>query len=147
MLIAREIRILLVEDSPSDAELAMRAFANSSFKNTVSHARDGVEALEMLRREGRFLNCPRPDLIFLDLNMPRKDGRQVLAEIRQDADLSSIPVIVMTTSSEDADVVDCYRLGTNSYLVKPVELPEFFALIEDAQKYWCTTSLLPARLH
>ena len=147
MQIAREIRILLVEDSPSDAELAMRAFANSSFRNNVSHAKDGVEALEMLRREGRFRECARPDLIFLDLNMPRKDGRQVLVEIRQDADLVSIPVIVMTTSTDDADVIDCYRLGTNSYLVKPVELTDFFALIEDVQQYWCKTSLLPPRGH
>ncbi len=140
-----EFRILLVEDSPSDAELAKLAFANSSFKSHVSHARDGVEALAMLRREGEFSSWQRPDLIFLDLNMPRKDGRQVLGELRMDANLGYIPVIVMTTSSDEGDVLDCYRLGTNSYIVKPVELQEFFRLIEDTQHYWCRTCVLPSR--
>ena len=146
MIPNEELNILLVEDSPSDAELAKLAFTNSSFKSNVNHAKDGVEALAMLRCEGSFVDYPRPDLIFLDLNMPRKDGRQVLHELRMDKALITIPVIMMTTSRDETDVQDCYRLGTNSYIVKPVELQDFFQLIEETQHYWRNISILPPRL-
>ena len=139
------IEILLIEDSPSDAHLAQRALANCSIECNVSHAKDGVEALAMLRQEGDFSDYPRPDLIFLDLNMPRKDGRQVLGELRDDAALGSIPVVVLTTSSDDTDIAETYRLGTNSYIVKPVELQQFFDVVEETQQYWFRTCALPPK--
>jgi CheY-like chemotaxis protein len=137
--------ILLIEDSPSDAHLAQRAFASCSIPCNVSHAKDGVEALAMLRKEGDYAQVPRPDLIFLDLNMPRKDGRQVLCELRADANLGSIPVVVLTTSADDDDIADTYRLGSNSYIVKPVELKDFFTVVEETQQYWFRTCSLPPR--
>ncbi len=143
MIQDRHHDILLVEDSPSDALLAMRALLESSFDSRVLHAKDGVEALAMLRREGSHVDCPRPDLILLDLNMPRKDGRQVLTELRSDSDLRTIPVVVLSTSAADSDINDSYRLGSNSYIVKPVELNEFFNLMEKAQDYWFRTCALP----
>ena len=135
--------ILLVEDSPSDAHLAQRALAESSFRSNVSHARDGVEAMEMLRQEGAHADCPRPDLILLDLNMPRKDGRQVLTELKQHAELSRIPVIGLRTSADDQDIADAYRLGSNSYIVKPVDVKAFFDVVEHTQQYWFATCRLP----
>lgn len=140
-----QCEILLVEDSPSDAHLAQRALASSSIPCRVHHAKDGVEALAMLRREGTYTDFPRPDLIFLDLNMPRKDGRQFLGELRADGKLASIPVVVLTTSADDTDISDTYRLGTNSYIVKPVELKDFFSVVEIAQQYWFRTCSLPSR--
>lgn len=136
--------ILLIEDSPSDAHLALRALAESSFESNVCHAQDGVEAMAMLRKEGAHSDCPRPDLILLDLNMPKKDGRQVLGEIRDDAELRCIPVVVLTTSADDQDVVDAYRLGSNSYIVKPVDVRAFFNVVEKTQNYWFATSRLPS---
>jgi two-component system, chemotaxis family, response regulator Rcp1 len=136
-------QILLVEDSPSDAHLAMRAFSQSTVVSTVNHAKDGAEALAMLRREGDFHECPRPDLIFLDLNMPRVNGRQVLEELRVDPELKLIPIVVLSTSTDDADILDAYQLGTNSYVVKPVDLNEFFRVIEAVQNYWFKFCALP----
>ena len=136
-------QILLVEDSPSDAHLAMRAFSQSQFASTVKHAKDGSEALAMLRREGRYRDYPRPDLIFLDLNMPRVSGRQVLEELRVDPDLGLIPIVILSTSRDQTDVQDAYRLGTNSYVVKPVDLKEFFQAIEAIQHYWFRLCALP----
>ncbi|APZ93457.1 response regulator [Fuerstiella marisgermanici] len=135
--------ILLVEDSPSDAMLAMQGLSESSFASRVSHAKDGVEALAMLRREDPHSDCPRPDLIFLDLNMPRKDGRQVLNELRRDSDLTKIPVVVLSTSADETDIHDCYGLGSNSYIVKPVELQDFFHALERTQDYWFRTCAMP----
>ena len=137
--------ILLVEDSASDADLAIRALAESPFESNVSHAKDGVEALAMLRGEGDFATCPRPDLILLDLNMPRKDGRQVLEELRTDSNLTAIPVVVLSTSSREEDIVETYDLGSNSYIVKPVEIQDFFSVIEVTQKYWFRVCALPGR--
>ena len=136
--------ILLVEDSPSDAILAQRAIEASSFDGCVRHARDGIEALAMLRREGRFVDCPRPALILLDLNMPRKDGRQVLQEIREDDNLRSIPVVMLTTSTDERDIADSYYLGSNSYIVKPVELQQFYDIVEQTQRYWFHICRLPS---
>ncbi|MEZ6132501.1 MAG: response regulator [Planctomycetaceae bacterium] len=135
--------ILLIEDSPSDAHLALRALAESSYPTNVQHAKDGVEAMAMLRREPPFSECPRPDLIFLDLNLPRKDGRQVLDELKADSELTGIPVIVLSTSADAGDVLDAYRLGGNSYIVKPVDVKEFFAVVESTQHYWFHTCQLP----
>ena len=147
MTIVREkvLRILLVEDSAAQAVLTRRALTDSSYNSEVTHARDGVEALAMLRREGKYADFERPDLIFLDLNMPRKDGRQVLGEMREDQDLVSIPVVVLTTSEDDDDIREAFRLGTNSYIVKPVELKKFFTVVEETQHYWFGISVLPTR--
>lgn len=145
MIQSNQCEILLIEDSPSDAHLAQRALANCSIQCNVSHAKDGVEALAMLRQEGDYADIPRPDLIFLDLNMPRKDGRQVLGELRADADLGTIPVVVLTTSADDVDIADTYRLGTNSYIIKPVELKDFFTVVEETQQYWFRTCSLPPK--
>ena len=139
------LRILLVEDSAAQAVLTQRALTDSSYDSDVSHARDGVEALAMLRREGEYSDFERPDLIFLDLNMPRKDGRQVLGELREDEDLVSIPVVVLTTSEDEDDIREAFRLGTNSYIVKPVELKKFFTVLEETQHYWFDISVLPTR--
>ncbi|MCP4174571.1 MAG: response regulator [Fuerstiella sp.] len=139
--IARQI--LLVEDSPSDAHLAMRAFSQSTFASTVNHAKDGAEALAMLRQEGDFHECPRPDLIFLDLNMPRVNGRQVLDQLQMDPDLGLIPIVVLSTSTDEKDVLNAYRLGTSSYVVKPVDLNEFYRVIEAVQNYWFKLCALP----
>lgn len=136
-------QILLVEDSPSDAHLAQKALAESRFPSHVRHAKDGVEAMQMLRQEGEHSDYRRPDLILLDLNMPRKDGRQVLTELKQDERLSRIPVVVLTTSADDQDIADAYRLGSNSYIVKPVDLKAFFAVVEHTQQYWFDTCRLP----
>ncbi|MEQ9407893.1 MAG: response regulator [Fuerstiella sp.] len=136
--------ILLVEDSAPYAHLAMHAFSKSSFKSNVSHAKDGVEALAMLRREGSYAECPRPELVFLDLNMPRKDGRQVLRELKSDAELGDIPVVVLTTSASENDIAETYRLGSNSYIVKPVELKEFLTVMEQTQHYWFRICSLPS---
>ncbi|MCP4511684.1 MAG: response regulator, partial [Fuerstiella sp.] len=106
--------------------------------------KDGAEALAMLRREGTFHECPRPDLIFLDLNMPRVNGKQVLDELRVDPDLGLIPIVVLSTSTDDADLREAYQLGANSYVVKPVDLNEFFRVIEAIQSYWFQLCELPA---
>ncbi len=137
--------ILLVEDSPSDAHLTQRALLESSFQCNVFHAQDGIEAMAMLRQEGAHAKCPRPDLILLDLNMPRKDGRQVLEELSQDEQLKRIPVIVLTTSADDGDISDAYKLGSNSYIVKPVDVKALFDVVENAQRYWFDTCRLPDR--
>ena len=135
--------ILLVEDSLTDAQLAIRAFSKCSVTSNIYHARDGVEAMAMLRREGEYVEQPRPDLIFLDLNMPRLDGRQVLDQIRNDPNLLPIPVVVLSTSGSDDDISDAYQLGCNSYVVKPVDLSEFFQVIESVQSYWFQICALP----
>ena len=145
-MIQNDLReIMLIEDSPSDAHLALKALSESSFQCNVNHAQDGVEAMAMLRRQGIYSDCPRPDLIFLDLNMPRKDGRQVLSELKADRELSMIPVIVLTTSADDDDVLHAYNLGSNSYIVKPLDVQAFFAVIEAAQQYWFETCRLPGQ--
>ncbi|MEZ6062338.1 MAG: response regulator [Planctomycetaceae bacterium] len=139
----REMRILLVEDSPSDADLARRALERGEIRSQVLHAVNGEQALEMLHRTGRFTQCPRPDLVLLDLNMPRIDGRQVLQEVRSDESLRLIPVVVLTTSADERDINAVYSLGANSYIVKPVDLDQFFAVVECVQQYWFRVASLP----
>ena len=137
-------QILLVEDSAPDAHLARRAFQESSFESEINHAKDGDQAMAMLRQEGDYADLPRPDLVMLDLNMPGKNGRQVLNEMRADDSLKSIPVVVLSTSTHEDDIAESYRLGGNSYVVKPVELQEFFSVIERTQQYWFRICTLPA---
>src|SRR5882762_8537269 len=121
----REVEILLVEDNPADARLTMEAFKSSTLPHSLSHAQDGVEALEFLRRQGRFSQAKRPDLILLDLNLPRKDGRELLSDIKTDQQLRRIPVVVLTTSQAQEDIQRAYALYANCYICKPVQLDDF----------------------
>ena len=135
--------ILLVEDSPEDFETTERAFRKSGLKNPIVRCSDGDEALEFLFRRGRFADAPRPGVILLDLNLPGTDGREVLAEIKADASLKQIPVIVLTTSSDDRDVQACYNAGASSYIQKPVDLDGFMRAIERLNDYWFEVVILP----
>ncbi len=141
----RLVEILLVEDSPSDAELTAEALRESGLRNRLSLAEDGVDALEFLRQQGKYADAPRPDLILLDLNLPRKDGREVLAEIKADVDLRRIPVVVLTTSAAEEDVVRAYNLNANCYISKPVDLEQFIEVIKSIDDFWLTVVRLPPR--
>ncbi len=135
--------ILLVEDNAADVRLTQEVLRKSSLPCTLRVARDGEQAMRMLRREGEHKDLPLPDLSLLDLNLTLKDGRQVLAELKHDKDLRLIPVVVLTTSRAENDVSTCYGLHANSYLVKPVDLSEFEHVIEDIQRYWFGRVQLP----
>jgi CheY-like chemotaxis protein len=135
--------ILLVEDSPEDFEAAKRAFRKSGLKNPIIRCSDGDEALEFLFRRGSFADAPRPGVVLLDLNLPGTDGREVLAEIKAAPQLKHIPVIVLTTSSDDRDVQACYQAGASSYIQKPVDLDGFMRAIERLNDYWFEVVILP----
>jgi CheY-like chemotaxis protein len=138
--------ILLVEDDPDDQALTQRAFRASTIRNTVRIVNDGEEALDYLYRRGSFTDpstSPRPDLILLDLNMPKLDGRAVLARIKDDPHLRRIPTVILTTSSRQEDVARSYDLGVNSYLMKPVRMETFVKTIRDLEHYWFSLVLLP----
>jgi chemotaxis family two-component system response regulator Rcp1 len=137
------IEILMIEDSPSDALLAREALAQARLRNSLHVVEDGVEALAFLRREGPYANAPRPHLILLDLNLPRKDGREVLAEIKDDADLRLIPVVVLTTSKDEKDVLQAYGLHANCYIVKPVDFDQFIQVVQSIEHFWFTVVALP----
>jgi two-component system, chemotaxis family, response regulator Rcp1 len=139
----RPIEILLVEDSPGDVRLTMEALKEAKVLNRLSVASDGVEAMEFLDRRGRFAEAPRPDLILLDLNLPRKDGREVLAEIKAAPELRRIPVVVLTTSRAEADVVKAYDLHANCYITKPVDFKQFIEVVESIEDFWLTVVKLP----
>jgi CheY-like chemotaxis protein len=139
----RPIDLLLVEDSEPDVRLTMEALREAKIKNRVSVAEDGVEAMAFLRRLGRYADAPRPDLILLDLNMPRKDGRQVLQEIKADESLKRIPVVVLTTSRNEADVLRAYDLHANCYISKPVDFNRFMDVIKSIEDFWLTVVKLP----
>jgi chemotaxis family two-component system response regulator Rcp1 len=128
--------ILLVEDNPADVRLTREAFRSSPGKSVLNVVKDGVEAMAFLRREGGYANAGRPGLILLDLNLPRKDGREVLAEIKADAELKRIPVVVLTTSRAERDVVTSYDLNANCYIVKPADLDEFVDAICSTERFW-----------
>ena len=142
-----EVQILLVEDNPGDVGLVKEAFLEGRLLHKLHVAKDGVEALEFLRRTGRFADAPQPDLILLDLNLPKKDGREVLHEIKGDADLREIPVIVLTTSDDEFDVHRVYRLHANCYLTKPVEMEEFIRKVRGIEDFWLTLVRLPNSRH
>ena len=137
------IHVLLVEDSPGDVRLTQEAFrdANGSIKLHV--AADGVEAMAFLKREGAHLHAPRPDLILLDLNLPKMDGREVLAHIKEDKNLKTIPTVIFTTSDASADIVKSYQLQANCYLTKPVQLDAFESLVKSINDFWLTKVKLP----
>ena len=137
------IDVLLVEDSPGDVRLTKEAFREANRAIHLHVASDGVEAMAFLKREGTNANAPRPDLILLDLNLPRMDGREVLAEIKGDPSLKTIPTIILTTSDSEADIVKSYQLQANCYLSKPVELNAFENLVKSINDFWLTTARLP----
>jgi two-component system, chemotaxis family, response regulator Rcp1 len=140
---SRPVEILLVEDNPGDVRLTVEALKEARVTNRLSVVTDGEEALAFLRRQGPHADAPRPDLILLDLNLPRKDGREVLAEIKDDDDLRRIPVIVLTTSSADKDVLKTYDLYANCYITKPVDFMQFLAVMKAIEGFWFTIVKLP----
>jgi CheY-like chemotaxis protein len=137
------IDILMVEDNPGDARLTEEALKESKVYNNLYHVRDGVEAMEFLRKEGRFGDAPTPDIILLDLNLPRKDGRQVLAELKAIPRLKNIPVVVLTTSEAEQDIVKSYELHANCYITKPVDLDKFVEIIHGIENFWLSIVKLP----
>ncbi|HKI55801.1 MAG TPA: response regulator [Trueperaceae bacterium] len=139
----KEVDILLVEDSPGDVRLTREALAEGKLKNRLHVAEDGEQALAFLRRDGGYAEAPRPDLILLDLNLPRVDGREVLAQIKADHDLKRIPVVVLTTSSADEDVLRVYDLAANCYITKPVDLDQFMRVVRSIEEFWLTVVRLP----
>lgn len=139
----RPIEILLVEDNPGDVRLTQEAFKDGKVVNNLHVVNDGVEAMAFLRREGQYANAVKPDLILLDLNMPRKSGREVLAEIKADEYLRRIPVVVLTTSSAEKDVLGAYNLHANSYITKPVDLDQFISIVESISEFWLAIVQLP----
>ena len=140
----KAIEILLVEDNPGDARLAQEAIREAQWDNHLNWVHDGLEAIHFLRQEGRFNRAPRPDLILLDLNLPRKDGREVLAEIKRDDRFRRIPVIVLSTSDAEEDILRAYRLKANSYISKPAHLSEYVRIIKSLQAFWFAVVKLPS---
>ena len=143
--LARSIEILLVEDSPSDTDLTVEALAAAKVANRLSTVDDGVKALAFLRREAPYADAPRPDLILLDLNLPRKDGREVLAEIKADEALRHIPVVVLTSSQAEQDVVRAYALHANCYITKPVDFQQFLHVVQAVENFWLSIVKLPPK--
>ncbi len=143
--IGKPIEILLVEDNPGDVRLTLEVFKESKMHNNLSSVGDGVEALAFLRREGKYIQSPRPDLILLDLNLPKKDGREVLAEIKEDPDLRRIPVVVLTTSQAEQDVLRSYNLHANCYISKPIDLEQFITVVRSIEDFWLAIVKLPSR--
>jgi CheY-like chemotaxis protein len=139
----RPVEILLVEDSPSDTDLTVEALREARIRNHLTIAEDGVQALEMLRRQGKYAGAPRPDLIMLDLNLPRKDGREVLAEIKADDSLKTIPVVVLTTSRAEQDVLQAYKHHANCYITKPVDFEQFLNVVRSIESFWLMVVTLP----
>jgi CheY-like chemotaxis protein len=137
------VDILLVEDSPADVRLTREALQEAKVINTLHVVKDGVEALAFLRRQGRHAGSPRPHLILLDLNLPKKDGREVLAEIKQDEELKCIPVVVLTTSAAEEDILRSYNLHANAYVTKPVDLKRFYEVIRALEGFWLAVVTLP----
>jgi CheY-like chemotaxis protein len=140
----RSIEVLLVEDNPGDVRLAMEALKEAKLANHVSVAGDGEEALAFLRKEGRYAGAAKPDLILLDLNLPKKDGREVLAEIKKDSDLRRIPVVILTTSTAEEDILRAYNLHANCYVSKPVDFNKFTQVVREIEDFWFTVVLLPS---
>ena len=139
----KRIEILLVEDNPGDARLTQEALREAKVLNELHLAKDGEEAMSFLRREGKHADAPRPDLILLDLNMPKKDGREVLEEIKVDKQLRSIPVVVLTTSRAEEDIVRTYNNHANCYITKPVDLEQFIKVVKSIEDFWLTIVKLP----
>jgi two-component system response regulator len=141
--LSSSIQILMVEDNPDDVELTTEALRDAKICHQLHVVSDGADALSFLRKEGPYANAPRPDLILLDLNLPRKDGRQVLAEIKADERLRLIPVVVLTTSQADEDILRAYRLNANCYVTKPVDFDQFMKVVKAINEFWLTVVRLP----
>lgn len=137
------IEVLLVEDNPGDVRLTCEAFRSAGMEVPLHVASDGVEAMAFLRREGEFARAPRPDLVLLDLNLPKMDGREVLAQIKQDKNLRTIPTVILTTSEAGSDILRSYELQANCYLSKPQQLDDFEALVRCVNDFWLTKAKLP----
>jgi CheY-like chemotaxis protein len=141
--VGRPIDILLVEDNPGDVRLTREALKDAKVRNNLYTVGDGVEAMAFLHREGEYADVPRPDVILLDLNMPRMDGRETLAQIKADRELRRIPVVILTVSQAEEDIVRSYDLHANCYITKPVDLDDFLAVVESIQDFWLTIVKLP----
>lgn len=139
----KSVEILLVEDNPGDVRLTQEALRGVKVRNTLNVVGDGVEAMEFLHREGAFMNAPRPDIVLLDLNLPRMDGTEVLAAIKGDPGLKCIPVVILTTSQADEDIVRSYRLNANCYVSKPVDFDQFIRVVQSIEDFWLTVVKLP----
>ena len=142
---SRQIEILLVEDNPGDTRLTQEAMRAAKMTNVLHVVEDGEQAMEFLRRRSRFKDAPRPDLILLDLNLPKKDGRSVLAEVKTDPDLRRIPVVVLTTSRSEEDVLQAYDMHANAYVTKPVNLEKFMRIVALIDEFWLKVVTLPGR--
>ncbi len=140
---AEPIQILLVEDNPGDARLAVEALKESKVCNNLYHVEDGVQAMRFLRRQEEYASMPLPDLILLDLNLPRRDGREVLEEIKGDSELRIIPVVVLTTSAAERDLLKTYHLHANAYIVKPIDLDQFIEIVHAIEGFWFSVVKLP----
>ena len=140
---SKPVEILLVEDNPGDVRLTQETMKEFKVLNNLSVVGDGVEAMAFLRREGKYAEVSRPDLILLDLNLPKKDGREVLAEIKRDEQLRCIPVVILTTSGAEQDILKTYQLHANCYIKKPVDLDQFSAVIKSIEQFWFTIVKLP----
>ena len=141
---SRPVEILLVDDNPADVTLTQEAFLDNKLCNNLSVASDGVEAMDFLHKIGQYASVPTPDIILLDLNMPRKDGREVLAEIKADNVLKYIPVVIMTVSKDDKDILESYRLHANCYIKKPVKFAEFVEVVRSLENFWFSVVTLPS---
>ena len=140
----KPVEILLVEDNPGDARLAIEALKGARVRNNMHVVRDGVEAMAFVRRENQYADAPRPDLILLDLNLPQRNGYEVLAEIKEDPDLKRIPVVVLTTSEAEEDILRTYDLHANCYITKPINLDRFIEVVRTIEEFWLTIVKLPA---
>lgn len=142
----RRIEILLVEDSPSDANLTIKGFVNAKIANNLHWVEDGETAMNYLRHEGKFANAPRPDLVLLDLNLPGMDGREVLTEVKSDPILKLIPVVVLTTSTDEQDILRSYNLNANCYVTKPLDVYQFIEVVQLIKDFWLAAVKLPPDL-
>jgi chemotaxis family two-component system response regulator Rcp1 len=139
----KPVEMLLVEDNPGDARLAIEALKDAKVHNNLSWVQDGVEAMTFLRREGAYSDAPRPDVILLDLNLPKKDGREVLADVKADEDLRRIPVVILTVSGAEEDIVKTYNLHANCYIRKPIDLDQFIKVVKAIKDFWLSIVILP----
>jgi len=140
----KPVKKLLVEDNPGDARLAMEALKDAKVNNNLNWVKDGVEAMTFLRRQGEYTDAPRPDVVLLDLNLPKKDGREVLADIKGDDDLRRIPVVILTVSGAEEDIMKTYNLHANCYIQKPLDLGQFIEVVKSIESFWLTIVKLPA---
>ena len=141
------IEILLVEDNPGDVELTREALATAKISNRLHVVEDGADAIDFLFRRGKFADAPEPDIILLDLNLPTKDGRQVLSEIKTDPNLAKIPIVVLTTSQADEDILRAYQLHANCYITKPIDFNQFLRIVAAIEEFWLSVVKLPKKAH